>query len=253
MTTQDAEMQKVIARCRKILALAGNNPNEHEAQRASEKVQEILAEYNLGMGDVADKGAEPEKFVIDNSLSNDSFPWKRQIGASVAELYFCTYFYTMVGRGRTRKDYHSFVGAPHNVEVVKMMFTYLVSAIESLAREGALSQSLKEREAYRRAFMWACCHRVAVRIADRVAATKAKPTKQEGSGNTLPALADLYDSTKAKLTTFIEGEVGKLGEGSKKGGRTSSRRGREDGDAAGRKIGLDTQVGGSGKAAGLIQ
>ena len=41
--------EKIIERIRKLLALAGNNPNEAEAALAMEKAQAELALHNLSM------------------------------------------------------------------------------------------------------------------------------------------------------------------------------------------------------------
>jgi len=49
---QNAEMERVVERVRKLLALAARNPNEAEATAAAAKAQELLAFYNLDMATV---------------------------------------------------------------------------------------------------------------------------------------------------------------------------------------------------------
>jgi hypothetical protein len=244
----DSLKEKLIEKIRKLLALAGSS-NEHEAALAAEKAQAMLAEYNLSLADI-DDDKESDDFVIDKELENDSFPWKRQVAVMVAKLYFCTYFFTQfkrfVNQRIVRLDRHNFVGAQHNIAVTKAMFVYLVATVERLAQEGGRQVPSSEREAYRRAFMWACTHRLSRRIAERIAAARAGMGIKTESGNTLPALANLYDQAEQSLKNFLDGNVGKL-KTAKRGGKISSAQGAEDGRAAGDRIGLDTQL--TGKAA----
>ena len=43
------DMNKMLEKVKKLLALAGNNPSEEEAQAAALKAQELIAQYNLDM------------------------------------------------------------------------------------------------------------------------------------------------------------------------------------------------------------
>jgi len=211
---------KLIDKIRKLLALAGSNSNEHEAASAAERAQALLAEYNLSMTDVDGKSTNADdKTTEDRELLNESFPWKRNVGSAVGKMFFCGYFFiqkkVVDAKGKVKRmDQHVFLGAAHNITVTKQMFIYLVDTVERLARESALKVPAKDREAYRRAFMWACTKRLCYRIYD-----------QNNVKNYL-------DDQKVKLKTY------------NRGGQTSSFSGTVDGNAAGHKIGLDQQVGG---------
>ena len=40
-------MERILEKIRRALALAGDNPNEHEALAAALKAQELMAKYNI--------------------------------------------------------------------------------------------------------------------------------------------------------------------------------------------------------------
>lgn len=254
------DLSKVMEKIAKLLALAGNNPSESEAAAAAEKAQALLAEYNLDVSDVRTAGKLGDNvFIVDDDLRTDSLPWRRTLAAMVGKLYFCEYFYTFKKEHiRTRKvrangmpgykryDIHSFVGEKHNLAVAKMMFSYLNDTIERLSIEGSLNYPLNERSRYRTSFKAACSNRLCWRINERIEAAKKGEVKTE-SGTNLPALASLYDQTKAKLDNFISIKVGKLD--SKAVRHTQSHfGGMTEGHIAGDKIGLDQQVHGDKQA-----
>lgn len=272
----DNSREKAIDKVRKLLALAGSS-NEHEASLAADKAHAILAEYNLSLVDVETKdiSSATPVFIIDNEVVMDSWPWRRQIAAGVAQLYFCTYYYTMFHQDGKRLDMHNFVGEQHNTEVAKMMFRYLVDTVVRLANESAAENKVptKERITYTRAFQWGCTGRLGARLRDRIKTAKEgtanafhdqnRLTMQRpaqtgvssaptGPKTNLPALMSLYQQTEQRLKSFVKQEVGNL-RSSSRGGRTSSDAGTQAGREAGDRISLDGQIGGGRNAAQLTK
>ena len=47
----DEKIERVLEKVKKLLALAGNNPSEAEAQAAALRAQELIARYNLSITD----------------------------------------------------------------------------------------------------------------------------------------------------------------------------------------------------------
>src|SRR5512147_128379 len=90
----ETNLDKIIAKVQKLLALAGNNPNEAEALAAMERAHAILAEYNLSLADV--KEGSQEDAVVNNDLVTESQIWSRPIYDACAKLYFCGYFFVWV-------------------------------------------------------------------------------------------------------------------------------------------------------------
>jgi hypothetical protein len=258
---EQTEREKMLEKVRKLLALAGSNPNENEAQAAANKAQALLAEYNLTLADVeAKKGDE---FVIEKDLVTSSYPWRRQIANAVAHLYFCRYFYQSVFNetGKSKVDIHCFAGAPHNVQVAKMMFDYLHRAVDRLAHEGSKKLTKKQQSPYRVSFRTACTARVAQRIYKRIEEAKAGKMKSETTGNTLPALASLYDTLGAQVEKQLNDAIELQHPDEKEQARHNKKQNKNlrrdtlgsiEGDDAGRKISLEQQVGSSSKPAALI-
>jgi ElaB/YqjD/DUF883 family membrane-anchored ribosome-binding protein len=242
----DNDRAKLLDRIRKLLALSTSS-NENEAAAAAEKAQALLAEHNLSMFDVkASDGDDMMKdIIIDNTIVTSSHPWRRPLGSAVAQLYFCTYYYTT--RRGSSVNIHSFVGADHNVMVAVMMFKYLLETIDRLAQQGARQVPKSEQSPYRVAFRSACTVRLCARIRDRINAAKRGEIKGEG-GNAL-VLASLYDRTKIVLDQFIDKRVGPMRTAKSKLQTLIHAKGGTEGFAAGNTIGLDDQVAGAGKHA----
>lgn len=240
------ERAKLLDRIRKLLALATSS-NENEAAAAAEKAQAMLAEHNLSMLDVKTSDGDDmmKDVIIDNTIVTSSHPWRRPLGVVVAQLYFCSYFYTVL-RGKST-NVHSFVGADHNVMVAVVMFKYLLETIDRLAREGAKKVPKSEQSPYRVAFRSACCVRLCHRIQDRIAAAKRGEIKGEG-GKAL-VLASLYDQAQHMLDKYLEQKIPGLRVKKNNLKTMIHAQGGIEGYAAGNTIGLDDQVAGVGKHA----
>lgn len=240
------DKSKIIDKIQKLLALS-KSPNEHEAARAAEKAQELLATYNIDVSEV--EVEEAKASVIQDSVRTKSKAWMRIVRSAAAHMYFCEYYYSKYQqeapqrkRGFVTYDLHFYVGEPHNIAVAKMMSEYLIATVSRLAREGARVHLKQERNRYRKAFTNSCAVRLRKRIFDRL-----RETSQTGvttyEGRNLPALASLYDQTRHQNQAFIEEHVGKLGAGRGKM-RSSHAAGRLDGHEAGGTISLNKQIGG---------
>jgi hypothetical protein len=250
------QQEKIIDKVKKLLALA-TSANENEAALAANKAQALLAEHNLSIADVEQKSSKHADIVADdNPLEGKPMLWKRQLGAAISRLYFCTYFYQTVykhpvGGARVKVDRHSFVGTRDNALVAKMMFEYLTDTVLRLSKAAALTQPKHERGRYRRSFRSGATARLSQRLHERYLAAKAGKVKSEYTGTTLPALANLYDETERRLQEWMKQQFSSV-RLSRSKGRVSHRGGWEAGQAAGERIGLDQQVKGA-KPSGLIK
>jgi hypothetical protein len=246
------ETEKALERVRKLLALAGNNSNEHEAAAAAERAHAMLAEHNLTIGDVRTSGEADTEFVEDDDLVTTSQPWRRPLGTMVARMFFCEYLYDKLPLHRDR---HSFIGQRHNVEVAKMFFTYLHMTVQRLAQDGALKRAPKARSAYRTEFRRTCSQRLCSRIYQRIEAAKRGQVPKEGGGGNLPALLDVYENTQKQLKAWVFEQYGEKGV-TPVSSRQVATKIRDDeaaleGRKAGDAIGLDSQLG-QDKPSGLI-
>ena len=57
--------KNIISKIEKLLALAGNNPSEAEAQAAMLKAQKLMAEHNLDLAQFKDKPQEKKEAVTE--------------------------------------------------------------------------------------------------------------------------------------------------------------------------------------------
>lgn len=233
----DDVKKKMLERVRKLLALSTSS-NENEAAIAAGKAQAILAEYNISMSEVGNiHQDDDDDIIIDKMDAIRMKPWRRPLAQSVAQMYFCTYFYVNYGP----KDHHSFVGTEANTTVAKMMYIYLVNTIEKLAVDYAERDvpSIKARGSYRRSFRTACTQRLCWRIHERIQAAKRGEVTGE-TGRAL-VLASMYDKWKQKTEEHLHATIGKP-RVSKSVLRPTDAAGIRAGHEAGAKIGLDQQV-----------
>jgi hypothetical protein len=243
----DEQKRKVLEKVRKLLALA-QSANEYEAEAAAERAQILLAEHNLEMSEVhATEGG----IEMDDEFMTDSRPWRRQLGTMVAKLYFCGYYYTFKYKESARKcgyfrgDAHVFTGERHNIVVAKLMFQYLNETVERLARDAGNKTTSTQRAHFITSFRHACANRICYRLYNRY--LEANKKGMPGShGNTLPALANLYQIADQRVQQFWSSTI--LKEGDMKGSRSlTTDKYDHDGLAAGFKagdsVGLDAQVG----------
>jgi hypothetical protein len=235
--------EKVIDRIRKLLALS-TSPNENEAASAAQKAQSLLAEYNLELGDVVEK--KKEQFKVGTPVavpSSFKYPWVWRLGQAVAKLYFCDHYVVRY----QKEDRHTFVGADHNIMVAQMMFVYLYQTVDRLAKQGAKSVPEHERSPYRTSFRNTCTIRLCTRIRDMIEEAKRGEAKSS-TGTNLPALANLYTSNAIALAGYMQQAVPNL-KSKKLSTAIIHGQGAMDGDTAGRRIGLQTQVGANKRTA----
>jgi len=134
------DLEKIVDKVRKLLALANNNPNEAEASLAAQKAQDLLAAYNLDMSSIGN-GSDEDHSRSKNSIMGGAAEWQRQLWNSVAQLNFCLYFYERKHCRRTEKTkvrlrwHHQIIGKKVNVLSTVLMCEYLENVVERLTRE----------------------------------------------------------------------------------------------------------------------
>lgn len=149
---------ELLEKIRKLLSLAGNNPNEAEASAASMKAVELAMRAGLSLSHVmtlADDMGGPvnrDGPVIEDVATVDSYApqWRLQLLQGLAEALHCKLVVVSSGhitekkngkRGfRTQSSRWQLIGTPSNILSVIELYHYLSSAIARLARE-AISQA----------------------------------------------------------------------------------------------------------------
>lgn len=128
----DAKTEAVIEKVRKLLALANNNDNEHQAEAAANKARELLEAYNLDMAIV---NKEHNQFAPRDKqlLRGGLYTWQRELWDQVARLNFCKYWYIR-GTHAGSQYQHEVLGSKANVIATQVMANYLQEVVERLAR-----------------------------------------------------------------------------------------------------------------------
>lgn len=237
---------KIAERVKKLLALA-TSPNENEAAAAAEKAQALLLEHSLTMADV--QGGEDNEMVWDTEMRTDPYPWRRPLGTMVGKLYLCQYLFSTIPKTeKSSQDVHSFIGRRANVAVAKLMFSYLIDAIDRQAKEAARGLPPKEQSPFRVSFRAAAAQRVCSRIVVRIEEARHGGIIKREDGSRLPALVSLYEQAKSENTSFMNDAFENMGVNlpkvkDQKMATDLSVAGAMAGYEAGDKIGLDQQVG----------
>lgn len=113
----------IVTKIRKLLKLAADPSNPHEAALAAERAQALLFRHHLEMADVA----EDVSGVVETDRPLITEPWRKALAAVIAKFNFCRLLEWTGGM--------KFIGAPADVETVLYLYTYLSRTIFRLARE----------------------------------------------------------------------------------------------------------------------
>ena len=130
--------QELLKKIQKLLALA-ESPNEHEAETATRKAQELLVRHNLSIQQVQTLQDEYSKTNIDTVMR-----YKKEhsfVLDIVQEFFFVkvtlSRSYCRFSGNGYRATYNSeisLVGTPANVEVARYVYSYLVHTFKELWR-----------------------------------------------------------------------------------------------------------------------
>src|SRR5581483_7873999 len=133
----------IIKKIQKLIALAGNNPNEHERARAMEKATELLAQHNLTESQVMQKYHD---VVLHQVQSINSQPWIRAVFQAVDCLYFTK---TLYGKEGKDSAWHPIlVGTPENCQVAESIARWLIKIIRKQAKSFADDSGLQKSFSY---------------------------------------------------------------------------------------------------------
>lgn len=166
--------ESLLARIRKLMALADadRNSNEHEAAAAAAKVQALLAEYNLTMEEVkgtGEKGLDAREQELTERRAG--FKWQQALMAALAETYFCLHFVEerLIDRkawskrtDKRKSKYHVLIGRPLNIQTTVSMYDYLSRAILRHAKEAGFEHGSSDNNA----FFDGAVHRLSQRLGE---------------------------------------------------------------------------------------
>jgi hypothetical protein len=202
MTTNDFDRDKVLARVKKMMALANNDgATEGERDTAMHHVYTILAKYNLSLGEI-ESPSELDEARDEQTGESHGGPWVRTVCHAIAELCFCRYFYTRTATGRTR---HHFIGRTANSTTAREMAMFVYTSIERESKQ-RYPHDTPARTSFAKGAAVRVHHRCAKLRKDeeeRAAAAAAPSTTPAPGTGTALVLASLYRTEREANDAYI--------------------------------------------------
>lgn len=116
---------KILSKIEKLLALAGNNPSESEAQAAMLKAQQLMAENDLDPSKLEElrKQAEEKEAVVEYFKGYHNTQWAIYLAQIICNNFRCNLF-------RAKGYGLVFVGLKDDVAICKAVFTFASQTLE---------------------------------------------------------------------------------------------------------------------------
>lgn len=114
-------MEQIRIKIRKLLSLANNNDNEHQAAAALKKAHDLMLEH--GITEIGED-AETIDIIKGDWFDGYTATWHKYIASGVAKLYDA-------GTVRTEDNrYRRFIGMPYQVDACEETFKIICEQIE---------------------------------------------------------------------------------------------------------------------------
>lgn len=107
--------KEIIEKVKKILALAGNNPNQNEAIAAALKAQQLMAKFNINEADLGDEITEDKIESMECVTSGKTQKWRLSLALVIAKNFRCKVY--LSGSGNV-----TFYGYDNDAAIAKEVF-----------------------------------------------------------------------------------------------------------------------------------
>lgn len=145
----DEVTKKAAATIEKLMRLAGNNDNPHQAAEALQKANDMMLAYNLNVAVIEQMSGQSGKRT-DEMVRGGMHKYQRELWQHISSLNFCMYWTQKnrvggnTGRPPRYKGHqfvheHRLVGREVNVIATRNMALYLVGTINRLCEEKFLT------------------------------------------------------------------------------------------------------------------
>lgn len=187
----------VIEKLKKLLAMSEGGANENESMLAAEKLQALLAKYNISMAQL-DETEQDE--IHEESFEEKVTPWRRTIAGAIARLYFCEFYYYRLGKGK--KAHFVFVGTETNRTFALHIFRNIIKAIDNGSRSECKAHYGRSVGHYITSYLGSAANRIQERCGTLIRRAKEGKLQSE-DGEYLPALVGLYDRQQMIVGEYI--------------------------------------------------
>lgn len=130
------DMNKIADKIQKLLNLAGNNPNEEEAQAALLKAQKLMAQYNMDLESIGSKKELKCSLELTKVKAN---PRDNQVHIIIADAFACK---PLISCGR----HLMFFGREDNAKAAKSCMEFIHKTMEQGIRRVCKEYGLKSSE-----------------------------------------------------------------------------------------------------------
>ncbi len=131
------DRKRLLARIKKMLNLADNNPSAEEAAVAAAMASKLMDKYNIAHADVLLTELGEDSIIAHETgvaYARDVPPWVSRIIVSTAQLHDCEARYDVTYRDGKKSPYLgvTFLGEKSDVIVATWVFEYLLGEIKRL-------------------------------------------------------------------------------------------------------------------------
>lgn len=194
MNRPNDDMDEIVEKIQKLLAMARRGGTEAEMNAFMLKVQELLAKHNLSLDRVEASATTEDYLLLRIRTAGPKQTWRKVVLGAIAPLYFCR---ALNVRSKTEpKPYVTVLGKKANIVVVSDIFNYVVRFCENKAK--AHKPGI-DRASFRDGF--AC--RIEERCIEMVHAAIKGGIKDSGTGKDL-IVAPLYNQIDKDMEEFLK-------------------------------------------------
>jgi hypothetical protein len=164
------QLEKIRARIQKLLAMAQDSSSPHEAAIGAERIQKLMAKFNLDMADVIAKELQDEDNLVhvDREFQYKRIPAHIQwIEVTIAHAFNCEVQRRYKNRNGIDYDVTEIFGYKTDVEVVKSLCTYICGQLDVMAKRVKVPENYRRFD-YARRYMADWRKGAAKEICDRI-------------------------------------------------------------------------------------
>lgn len=203
MTEESFNKEKILARVRKMVALASDSAaSEGERDNAMRMAHATLAKYNLSMAEASAHGQAPKEQRVNNVLNVRDYAWMRSVANHIAKLFFCEYFY--VRNPVTKHAQYYFIGKETNARIAMEMSSSIMASIDKEGQELGMKRDGSPKGTYWRSFCKGATQRIAERCVDMI--VEAMRPAGSSTGTAL-VLANVYQTEAEENVRYMREEM----------------------------------------------
>jgi hypothetical protein len=206
----DKNVQDIIGKVQRLLALSQGNTNENECKSARAAADRLISEYRLTLADLETKGAPAEPFVRKIvSRGGRRLQWQEQILHSLCAHYGGAFYFMSRreggcggrGGGEGAKGVQSYtvLARESDYAIIEYMFSYLVGEVDRLARWHTGGNGIAASNAFR----VGCARGIGLQFEDLRAAMRAQ-AESAGQSTAMVLLSNRATEAKEELDRQVK-------------------------------------------------